>query len=274
MPAVPSGSNRALGLVMSSTRSTALAGRDSKKASRAPPDKPEGRPSMRIWTPADPRSVMLPSMSTLTEGMFSSSSVVFPPRLVRSLPTWNTRRSTFISMTDACSTTTASSRAVMSASNDTVPAFQERDSGLRGENMCGALRKVVYPGNRTSRMWRPTSISRMSNVPSSPERVPSTTLLSLRLITTTEAKGRASWLSASSTWPWTRPILGLGPPSPGRPCPPWGRPVWAWVIRQEVHVSRVNKAQRRNGVKGTDMKCIRVVTSGDANCSKTGAGLR
>ena len=87
MPAVPSGSKRAEGLVMSSTRSTALAGKDSKKASRAPPASPEGRPSMRICTPADPRRVMLPSMSTLTEGMFSSNSVVLPPRLVRSLPT-------------------------------------------------------------------------------------------------------------------------------------------------------------------------------------------
>ena len=43
-------------------------------------------------------------------------------------------------MTEACSTTTASSKAVMSGSIDTAPTFHLNDSGLRGEHIFGPMR--------------------------------------------------------------------------------------------------------------------------------------
>ena len=239
IPAVPSGSKRAEGLVINSTRSTALAGKDSRKASLAPPDRPEGRPSIKICTPEDPRRVMLPSMSTWTEGMFSSNSVVLPPRLVKSLPTWNTRLSTRISMTEACSTTKASFKAVISGSSWRVPTSHFSDSGFLGVHMRGPTRWVWYPGKRTSNKRRPTSTFSMRKAPSSELKTPSKTELSLALTTTTEAKGSASCVSASCTTPNKVTSLGLGPPSaPGPPLREDGGPVWPQDVATRVRKNK------------------------------------
>ena len=124
-------------------------------------------------------------------------------------------------MTDACSTTTASSRAVMSASIATVPTCQFSVPPPRGVSICGPTLVVLYPGNRTSSHTLPTSTSVKSKRPCSSLMMPATTELSLTPTRTTEAKGSGEACWASTTTPWTSAILGLAPRLEGLLVWPW-----------------------------------------------------
>ena len=131
MPAIPSGSYFAEGLVITSIRSMALAGICSKKAFSVAPVIPEGLPSMRICTFDDPLKEMLPSISTETEGTLTSNSLAVPPAADRSLPTLKTRRSMSISSVLASSNTIASSRLLIRDCSWMTPA--SKTMVVRGE---------------------------------------------------------------------------------------------------------------------------------------------
>ena len=87
MPAVPSASYFEEGFVMTSTCSMLLAGSCCKIFARLSLVRPEGFPSIKIVTFSLPRRLTFPSISTLTDGIFCSTSLTFPPTLIKFLST-------------------------------------------------------------------------------------------------------------------------------------------------------------------------------------------
>ncbi len=85
IPAIPSASYFADGLVTTSTLSIILAGILFK-----PPVKPEGRPSIKMRTFSEPRKATFPSISTVTEGTLFKISSAEPPVFAKSFPTLKT----------------------------------------------------------------------------------------------------------------------------------------------------------------------------------------
>jgi len=81
IPAMPSGSYLAEGLVMISMFSMAEAG-SCRKASL--PESTLGLPSIRTVKLEEPLSETFPSISTSTEGVFSSTSTAVPPAALMS----------------------------------------------------------------------------------------------------------------------------------------------------------------------------------------------
>ncbi len=86
IPAVPSASYRADGFVITSTFSIASPG-NCLSASVGIPESAAGFPLIKIRTDSLPLRLIFPSISTLTEGTLSRTSVTDPPLTVISLPT-------------------------------------------------------------------------------------------------------------------------------------------------------------------------------------------
>ena len=107
-PAVPSGLYFAEGLVMSSTDSMLPAGICSSICARLSSVSPAGRPLIHISTLVLLRSETLPSPSTLTDGMFCSTSLTEAPAAASA---WSTLK-TFLSISSfiwvPCETTSTS----------------------------------------------------------------------------------------------------------------------------------------------------------------------
>jgi len=85
------------------------------------PAKPDGLPSINIFTFSLPRKATVPSASTVTEGTLSKTSLTVPPLTIMSLPTLYTRLSNFISTVDFSAITTTSSSCAASASIEITP---------------------------------------------------------------------------------------------------------------------------------------------------------
>ena len=79
IPAVPSGSYLAEGFVMSSIDSIAEAGIEVRTSELLMPSSPVGLPSTRKLILLLPRSITVPSISTVTDGIFSRTSSALPP---------------------------------------------------------------------------------------------------------------------------------------------------------------------------------------------------
>ena len=79
IPEVPSGLNFAEGFVINSIRSMLSAGICSRIWAWLSADKPDALPLIQIVTLEFPRKEISPSLSTSTEGIFSSSSLADPP---------------------------------------------------------------------------------------------------------------------------------------------------------------------------------------------------
>ena len=94
IPPIPSGSYFAEGLLITSTRSIMAAGILSTMARRSPCVRPLGLPSISTFTFWSPRRLILPSISTSTEGIFFNASDAVPPITVR---LWSTKK-IFLSM--------------------------------------------------------------------------------------------------------------------------------------------------------------------------------
>ena len=110
-PAIPSASYLAEGLVITSTRSTRFAGSCRSPLLPLKLTSPEGLPSIRIRTLAEPLKLTFPSGSTATEGRFIRMSEALPPAFARSLPTLNIRlsRESSINVFSPCTTTSSRS---------------------------------------------------------------------------------------------------------------------------------------------------------------------
>ena len=160
---MPSGSYFAEGLVMTSTRSMELAGICSKNAFCEAPLSPEGRPSMRICTWDEPLSETFPSISTVTEGTFTSNSLAVPPAADRSFPTRNTRRSINISRELSSAMTSASSRSFTLGLRVITPI--SRTMLVRGDRINGSEINPSNPMKLTCRVYRPMGSSVSSNAP-------------------------------------------------------------------------------------------------------------
>ena len=87
MPELPSGSYFAEGLVTISIRSIEPAGKASKRVLPFAPDIELGLPSIKIVTVPSPRSEILPSWSSSTEGKRVKISFAVPPLTVKSSET-------------------------------------------------------------------------------------------------------------------------------------------------------------------------------------------
>ena len=74
-------------MVITSTFSTASAGRSFKASAMFIPANPEGLPSIKILTLSLPLSATLPSASTVTEGTLSKTSLIVPPLTIISFHT-------------------------------------------------------------------------------------------------------------------------------------------------------------------------------------------
>ncbi len=96
------------GLVIISIFSIELAGILVSTPCRPPPDKDEGRPSIKIVTLALPLKLTLPSTSTVMEGTFCKASKAVPPLVVICLSTLKTFLSIEVSIS-ACSAVTTTS---------------------------------------------------------------------------------------------------------------------------------------------------------------------
>ena len=79
IPEVPSGLNLAEGFVINSMRSILSAGICSSIWAWLSADRPDALPLIQIVTLEFPRKEISPSLSTSTEGIFSSSSLADPP---------------------------------------------------------------------------------------------------------------------------------------------------------------------------------------------------
>ncbi len=86
IPAVPSASYLADGLVITSTFSMASAGSCVRASVDPKPANADGLPLIRILTFSLPLKLMAPSTSTSTEGTLFKASVIVAPLLVKSLP--------------------------------------------------------------------------------------------------------------------------------------------------------------------------------------------
>ena len=87
IPPPPSASYLADGLVITSTFSTASAGKSFKASAMLIPAKPDGFPSIKIFTLSLPLKATVPSASTVTDGTLSNTSLTVPPLTIMSLPT-------------------------------------------------------------------------------------------------------------------------------------------------------------------------------------------
>ncbi len=206
MPATPSGSYLAVGLVMISTRSMLLAGICSSRLWVAEPVIPEGRPSMRMVTLPEPRRLRLPSMSTSMLGTLRSNSVAVDPALLRSSPTRNTLRSIIISRLDLCSTTSAASKACMLGSRRSVP--RSCSVPPRGLSRMSPTSVETYPMKPIWALNRPMGISVMRKRPLASVTPPVMTLSSSKARMEMVANSMGVPESPSSTLPKTTPILG------------------------------------------------------------------
>ena len=121
IPPPPSASYRADGFVITSTFSTASAGNNFSASATFIPAKPEGFPSINIFTFSFPRSATFPSVSTVTEGTLSKTSLTVPPLTIISLPTLYTLLSNLISTVDFSAIITTSCNCEISASNEKAP---------------------------------------------------------------------------------------------------------------------------------------------------------
>ena len=86
IPAVPSASYLAEGLVITSTFSMASAGNCLRASVEPNPASAEGFPLMSILTFSLPLRLMAPSTSTFTDGTLFRASLTVAPLMVRSLP--------------------------------------------------------------------------------------------------------------------------------------------------------------------------------------------
>ncbi|OQC33636.1 MAG: hypothetical protein BWX65_00917 [Bacteroidetes bacterium ADurb.Bin057] len=108
MPAVPSGLYFAEGLVIISTACILPAGICSKICARLSSVSPAGLPLIHISTLELLRNEILPSLSTSTEGIFSSTSVADAPAAATLASTLNTFLSISKRICEACPITSTS----------------------------------------------------------------------------------------------------------------------------------------------------------------------
>ncbi len=123
IPAIPSASYRADGLVMTSILSIRSPCSILKASGLLRPTSPEGLPSTSIRTFELPRKLTFPSTSTATEGTLSSISEAFLPLLVRSLATLKTLLSRLNSICCFSADTTTSERVSESSRKTIDPTF-------------------------------------------------------------------------------------------------------------------------------------------------------
>ncbi len=120
IPEVPSGVNRADGLVITSIFSIPEAGSCCRTSDRLRPISGDFFPLTRIMTSPDPRRLTFPSKSTWTEGMFCSTSLAELDRAIRSWSTLYTRRSSVWWNNSRSAEITTSSNANAEALRETV----------------------------------------------------------------------------------------------------------------------------------------------------------
>ena len=108
MPALPSALYLAEGLSITSILSMLSAGSCCSISARLSLVSPLALPLIHTSTLVLPRSDMLPSVSTSTEGMFSSTSLAAPPALLMSCVTSNDLRSTSSLIDGRCAVTVTS----------------------------------------------------------------------------------------------------------------------------------------------------------------------
>ena len=122
IPAVPSPSYLAGGVVMISTDLICSAGMPFSASARLLASVGEGLLLTRTLKLPEPRIFTLPSPSTVSRGALRSTSAAVPPALVASWSALYTMRSGRISTTGFVPITTASARAVPATGSRNVPA--------------------------------------------------------------------------------------------------------------------------------------------------------
>ena len=108
MPAIPSGSYLADGLAITSMRSMVFAGSVLRYDASCAPRIGVGRPLIWTTTFSLPRRLTLPSMSTCTDGTFSSSSLAFAAPGARSFARYALRSGSVTTVARSSFTVTAS----------------------------------------------------------------------------------------------------------------------------------------------------------------------
>ena len=128
IPDIPSGLYLALGFVISSIFLIDVAGICFRSCAGS---MFVGLPSTNTLTFEFPRSEILPSWSTFTDGMLFMISDAVPPAVVRSRPTLITLRSIFCSTVVSSLTISISSRVVASSVSVIVPKLAVLEFSLR-----------------------------------------------------------------------------------------------------------------------------------------------
>ena len=127
IPAVPSASYLADGLVITSTLSMASAGSCRNASVEPKPAKAEGRPLIRIRTFSFPLRLIAPSTSTLTDGTLFNASLTVAPLVVISFPMLYIFLSNLTSTVVFSPTTSTASNCSTLIPNFTVPRSLDED---------------------------------------------------------------------------------------------------------------------------------------------------